>query len=264
MASIAERLLMTSCPRASPAAHAVALAPRPWARPPAATGSPADLPARIAQAERRPSAAAAEEPSPHLHSDRHGVRRPAVRVRFRVRRWSVRCVGRGRFLRSPSSREIEPRRESPPRYDWSLTTACCAMRIRRAEVAGWWAIPAGARTIRGSAGRPGSAGAVPGRRGGALRRRWPADAPGSPRIRYWEAGQTSRTTRIRAGQKAGLGYWGVRARPTPRCKRAYPAIKLASPGPTSARRLPTPSPRTAALTRLLTRVARAGAAASIR
>lgn len=211
--------------------------------PPAATGSPADRPARIAQAPGAradiylPLLLRSGQPY-HLHSDRatvFGAQLSEVRFRDPAMVSEVRRSG-AVFLRSLIFwDEIEPRRESPPRYDWSLYDGL----LRHAHQEGLEVIAEVVGNPTWAADYPGGplvsldplvqflAAAVERYDGDGL-----ADAPGSPRIRYWELyNEPDNTDSELAKEGRAWGYWGREgAAYAQMLKRAYPAIKLASPG----------------------------------
>jgi hypothetical protein len=130
--------------------------------------------------------------------------------------------------------EVEARRESPPRYDWSLYDGL----LRHAHQEGLEIIAEVVGNPDWAAEYPGGpprdldplvqflAAAVERYDGDGL-----ADAPGSPRIRYWELyNEPDNTDHELAKEGRAWGYWGREgAAYAQMLKRAYPAIRLANP-----------------------------------
>jgi hypothetical protein len=130
--------------------------------------------------------------------------------------------------------EVEPARTSPPTYDWSLydpllLTAHGEGLEVIAEVVG---NPAWAADYPGGPPRNLDplvqfvAAAVERYDGDGL-----SDAPGSPRVRLWELyNEPDNTDAQLAGEGRAWGYWGRDgAAYGQMLKRAYPAVRLASP-----------------------------------
>lgn len=172
-----------------------------------------------------------------LHSDRatvFGAQLSEVRFRDPAMVSRVRRSG-AVFLRSLVFwDEIEPRRESPPRYDWSLYDGL----LRHAHQEGLEIIAEVVGNPTWAAEYPGGpprdldplvqflAAAVERYDGDGL-----ADAPGAPRIRYWELyNEPDNTDNELAKEGRAWGNWGREgAAYAQMLKRAYPAIRLANP-----------------------------------
>lgn len=172
-----------------------------------------------------------------LYGDRaavFGAQLSEVRFRDPAMVSQVREAGAG-FLRNLIFwDEIEPVRERPPRYDWSLYDGLLAHGHAQ-----------GLEIIAEVVGNPTWAAAYPGGEPYSLDplvqflaaavERYDGDgrddAPGSPRIRYWELyNEPDNMDKQLALEGRAWGFWGKNGAAYARMlKRAYPAIKLANP-----------------------------------